>query len=307
MVAPSVLAAIAAASLPEKTRSVDLYLLPFGVAAAAFAAVALAFLGPPSFWRATEIDDTLLERTVVTLIVLVWPALGALALREHWIMAAGLAVLVAFVAFVDLARIALAAMGAGAFTYAVAMSAPARTALVLARVSAGAIVLAPLVPLVFGFGMFGEVPAPIAAWRDIVLHEWPRLVTGHGLDLANMGRSLGFVPTEAPESLLFLVWYDLGALGAVALATLVALAFTAAGKVETLLGPALLASFVAVLVIAILGTAVGQIWWLTLLDCTAIAFALVAAAVPRTHRPGAIEIPGETAEAVPERQPGSAH
>lgn len=292
MVAPAAIAVAVAASLPEKTRSFDLYLVPTGVAVAAAGALALVFFGPSSFWEGSGLDETLLERTVITLVVLVWPALGALALREHWITAAGLAVLVAFVALVDLARVALAAMGAGAFVFALAMSAPARVARALATASAGAILLAPLVPfaLVLAFGAVGEVPPPISAWQETISGHWLRLVTGHGLELANIGRSLGFVPTDAPRSLLFVVWYDLGAPGAAALAFLTALAFTAAGKIASFLGPALLAGLAAVMVFAGLGVAVAQIWWLTLLACAAIACALVGEAAPRTLRPGAVEI-----------------
>jgi len=310
MAAPAAIAAIVVASLPEKTRSFDLYLLPFGIAATAVGALALVFLGPPSFWEAGGLDETLLERTVITLIVLVWPALGALALREHWFTAAALAVLVAFVALVDLARIPLAAMGAGALVFALAMSAPGRVARALAVASAGSILLAPLVPFVLaaGFGAVGEVPAPISAWQELVASHWLRLVTGHGLELANIGRSLGFVPADAPRSLLFLLWYDLGAPGAVALAVLAALAFTTAGEIPSLLGPALLAGLAAVLVIACLGVAVGQIWWLTLLACTAIACTLVGKAVPRTLRPGALAIgdDDEGTEKGPEEAPGAA-
>lgn len=309
-VAPTVLAAIVVGYLPDKTRSLDLYLLPVGVAATAVSALALVFLGPPSFWQGGGFDETLLERTVITLIVLVWPALGALALREHWITAAVLAVLVAFVALVDLARIALAAMGAGAFTFAIAMSSPNRIARALAIASAGSILLAPLLPFVLGiaFGVLGEVPTPISSWREIVAGQWPRLLTGHGLDLANAGKALGFVPMEAPQSLLFVLWYDLGALGAAGLAIVTALAFTTAAKIPSLVGPAMLAGLVAVLVIAFLGEAVGQIWWLTLLACSAIAFALVAKAVQRTQRPGTVEIGdgGEIAEAAVEGEPGGA-
>ncbi len=295
MVAPAAMAAAAAAALPDKTRAFDLYLAPAGVAVTAAGALGLVFLGPSSFWEGSGLDETLLERTVITLVVLVWPALGALALREHWITAAGLAVLVAFVALVDLARVALAAMGAGAFVFALAMTASERVARALAIASAGMILLAPLVPFALGlaFGAVGEVPAPISAWQDSIVGHWLRLVTGHGLELANLGRSVGFVPADAPRSLLFLLWYDLGAPGAVAFATLVALAFTTAGGIPTLLGPALLAGLAAVLVVAGLGVAVAQIWWLTLLGCAAVACTLVGKAAPRALRPGALEIGNE--------------
>jgi hypothetical protein len=290
MAAPAVIAAMVAAFLPEKTRPFDLYLLPFGILATAAAALALVFLQPSWVFEDFGHDESLLERTVIALMVLVWPALGALALREHWIAAALLAIVVAFVALVDVARIALAAMGAGALVFALAMSTPRRVASILAIGSAATILLAPLLPLALaaGIGAASEIPAPISVAKEIVVTQWPRLVTGHGLDLANVGRSFGFLPAATPRSLLFLLWYDLGLVGAVAAAVVAALAFTAAGKVASLLGPALLSCFVAVLVIAGFGIAVSQIWWVTLLGCVAIAFALVKKAVARTQRPDAI-------------------
>jgi hypothetical protein len=302
MAAPAVLTALVAAYLPDRTRSFDLYLLPIGVAATASLALVLAVFGPPTFGQEIEFDETLLERSVITLIILVWPALAALALREHWMTAAALAVLVAFVALVDLARIALAAMGAGAFTFAVAMSASRRAAQSLAITSLVAILLGPLVPLVLAaaFGVFGEVPAPITVWKAMVVEQWPRLVTGHGFDLASLGRSHGFVSDQAPSSLLFVLWYDLGLLGAFAFAVALALAFGAAGRIPSLLGPAILSALVAALVLAGLGVAVGQIWWLTILCGAAIGFTLVARAAPRIHRPDAIEIEAGKADSYPD-------
>ncbi|MGH6935947.1 MAG: hypothetical protein ACRED2_07165, partial [Methylocella sp.] len=41
----------------------------------------------------------------------------------------------------------------------------------------------------------------------------------------------------------------------------------------------------SILTIAVLGSATSQIWWLTLLDCEAIAFALLIKAVDRARRP----------------------
>lgn len=305
MIAPAALAALVAAYLPEKTRALDLYLLPFGVAATAVAALGLVFFGPAASLQAGEFDETLLDRTMITLLVLVWPALGAMALREHWIFAAALAILVAGVALVDPARVALAAMGAGAFVFAVAMSAPRRMAQGLAVCGAGMVLLAPLLAVVVAIACdaVGEVPASIAAWRDIVVAQGPRLVTGHGLELATLGRMFGFVPAQAPQSLLFLLWFDLGAPGAVGFACLIALAFTAAGQIPSLLGPALLAGLTAVLVLAFLGIAVGQIWWLTLLDCGAIGFALVGKAVQRAHRPDATEIAAGLAAKNSDKEP----
>ena len=75
---------------------------------------------------------------------------------------------------------------------------------------------------------------------------------------------------------MFVVWYDLGLAGAAGFAVLVVQAFRSAGAIPAKAAPALLAGLVAILTIAILGIATAQIWWVTLLDCDVIAFALLA-------------------------------
>ena len=113
-------------------------------------------------------------------------------------------------------------------------------------------------------------------WSDLIVSQWPRLITGHGFDFVHQGLSFGYLPERAPRSLLFVVWYDLGLAGAAGLTVLVMLAFRSAGAIAAKAAPALLAGLVAILTIAILGIATAQIWWVTLLDCDAIAFALLA-------------------------------
>jgi len=120
----TVLAVMVAVYLPQKTKTFDLYLLPAGLAAASVATLVLALFGSSWFLGGFEFDETLFERSMITSIVLVWPALGILSIREHWISAAILAVLVAAVALAGSAQIALLATGAGAFTFALACPAP---------------------------------------------------------------------------------------------------------------------------------------------------------------------------------------
>ena len=62
-------------------------------------------------------------------------------------------------------------------------------------------------------------------------------------------------------------------------------AFKAAGRLPVKTSPALLAGLVAILTITILGIATSQIWWVFLLDCGAIAFALLVKGVDRVQRP----------------------
>jgi hypothetical protein len=64
----------------------------------------------------------------------------------------------------------------------------------------------------------------------------------------------------------------------------------------------LLAGLVAALTIAIFGIAASQIWWLTLLSCDAIAFALLIKGMDRARRPGVEAIHIASPEAPPEIQ-----
>ncbi|MFZ3325331.1 MAG: hypothetical protein WA231_05290 [Methylocella sp.] len=285
------LAVLAAVYLPQKTKTLDFYLLPLGIAAASAATLALAYFDTPWFFGGFEFDETLYERATITSIVLVWPALGFLSLREHWIAAAILAVLVASVALAGFAQIALLAMGAGAFTFAMAMSRPAQTARFFAWLFASLILFSPLLPLLYRLVLWitgfdpGTGSAPMLIWSELVVSQWPRLITGHGLDFVHRGLSLGYLPEATPRSLLLVLWSDFGLVGAAGFTVLAVQAFKFAGRLPAKTAPALLAALVAILTIAILGNATSQIWWLTLLNCEAIAFALLVKGVDRARRP----------------------
>jgi hypothetical protein len=284
------LAVLVAVYLPQKSKTLDLYLLPAGLAVASVATLAFVLFGSSWFLGGFEFDETLFERSMVTAIVLVWPALGNLSLREHWIGAATLAVLAAAVALAGFAQIALLAMGAGAFTFAMAMSSPVRTARVLAWIFGPLILFAPALPFIYRLILHltgleaGAGSAPMLIWSDLIVSQWPRLITGHGFDFVHQGLSFGYLPERAPRSLLFVIWYDLGLAGAAGFMVLIVQAFRSAGAIAAKTAPALLAGLVAILTIAILGIAASQIWWVTLLDCDVIAFALLSKGIDKTHR-----------------------
>ncbi len=293
IVGTTLLVALVAAFAPERTKPFDLYLLPAGLVATAAATLVLALSGPAWFWGGSEFDETLFERSAIALIVLVWPALGALSLREHWISAAGLALLAAAVALAGSAQMALAAMGAGAFSFAVAMSDPVRMSRLVARVLTPLILLAPglamLYALVFrATGLdAGPASASLLVWSDLIAEQWPRLITGHGFDMANRALSLGYLPARTPRSLLFVLWQDLGLVGAVAFAVLTARVVMLVGRIPAAVAPAALAGLVAILTLAFLGVAAAQIWWVTLIDCSVIAFVILIKGTYRTQRPNA--------------------
>jgi hypothetical protein len=293
IVGTTFLVALVAAYLPSRTKALDLYFLPAGAALSAIAMLFLAWRAPGWFSVSSDFNESLFHRSMITLIVLVWPALGALSLREHWILAAALAALAAAVALAGFAQIGLASMGAAAFVFALAMPDGGRLGRGLGFFFAALVVLAPAVPLVYGvvLGWSGHAPGPasqsILIWRDVIVSEWPRLITGHGFDTANRGASLGYLPELTPRSLLFVIWYDLGLIGAAAFAFLTARLFMLASRIPAAVAPAVLAGIVAILTLSILGVAAAQIWWVTLIDCAIIAFVVLIKGIYKTQRPAA--------------------
>ena len=283
-------AAVIIAHLPERRARPYLYLLPVGVALTAIVTMGLALLGPASFHGGTEFDPSLLERSILTVTVLLWPAIAALAAFARWRIAAGLAALVGACLLAADARIGMAVFAAAALTFAAGVGYARRLGKVLAVAFAGLVVLAPLLP--FALAPLARSVPPVGAgtvsamtdWRDLVAGDLPRLLTGHGLDEARLGATQGFLPPHTPRTILFEVWYDLGLLGAVALAALFAFGLRAAGEAASHVAPPLLGGVVATLAIAIFGVATAELWFVTLVSLQAIAFGLVARS-SRSSRP----------------------
>ncbi|MCI0466910.1 MAG: hypothetical protein L0Y57_07905, partial [Beijerinckiaceae bacterium] len=153
----------------------------------------------------------------------------------------------------------------------------------------------------------GAASAPMLIWSDLVVAQWPRLITGHGFDFVHRGLNFGYLPARTPTSFLFVLWYDFGLVGAASFAVFLVLLFREAGKIPVGAAPAVLAGLVAVLTIFLLGIATSQIWWLTLLGCDAIAIALLTKSGDKSKRPeaGAIQAIGIEASE-PARADGSA-
>jgi hypothetical protein len=279
---------LAIAFLPERTRAPNLYLLPIGVAVTAIATCFVILFGPQSFWQGPNPDHTLAQRCLVSISILLWPALGALALRERWLLAVCLALAVTAAAFAAFLQIALAAIALGAVVYTIAVANAPRTAGVAAFCFAALVLLAPIL-VVFAVLLsdWTQLPNSAAAIADMVVTQWPRLITGHGLGTAAQGIEFGALPPDTPRSILFTIWYELGFLGAVAFAVLGVRVFVAAGRAPLHVAPPLLAGLAAGLTIALWGTETTQLWWITLNGLDAIAFALLFKAHPRFKRPPA--------------------
>ena len=294
----------AVALMPERTRTSNLYLFPLGLMLAAAVTFGAAFLSPQALGAFQDADSTL-ERGVISLVMLVWPAIGALAVRERWVSAGWLAVGVTLAAMAAWTSIALASLALGALVFAIATLSPALVGRALGIVAAAVILLGPawpvlMDPVVAGFAdaVGDRLPAlfdaaqSVHVWADVVVSRPVRLITGHGFDMTTRATLSGFLPPQVPRSVLFEVWYELGLVGAIAAAVLAYGVFAAAGRTSPTVAPFLLAEIVTGLVISGWGLDTTQLWWITLLGVAGVAFATVIRGQYRTERPAAQLAPG---------------
>ena len=131
----------------------------------------------------------------------------------------------------------------------------------------------------------------IRTWAKIVTDDPGRLITGHGLDTAMRAKLAGLVPPQTPSGMLFEVWYDLGFLGAFALALILALAIRGTGKLHAGAAPGALMTLMVAFTLAIMGQASAQAWWLIGLALTAIMVIAVDHGQYRTTRPRSQIVP----------------
>ena len=166
---------------------------------------------------------------------------------------------------------------------------PARARSGSAPLAAAVIVLAPIVALADAF----RAGRPHAGIRRARLTSGAassrtagvRTLIGHGFGSAFYGLFGGFFDPQTPRSLVFQIWFDLGALGAGAFAAMADQAFFRVGGLRPALAPFLLAGLVAGLVICLLGPAAEQLWAFTLAGLDAIAYVLVIRGQFRKKRP----------------------
>ncbi len=292
---------LAILSLPQRTKISNIYLLPVGVAITAAVALPLVLIGPDFFRAGYTPDSVLAQRCVMSLVVLVWPAIGALALRQHFVLAALLAILIAVSAIASFSQIALAALMVGALTYVAAMSDPTRVAKVMVSVLAILFLGAPVfAALLYVLNSAAHLPVggSILVFSNLVVQEWPRFVTGHGLAMVERGIDVGLLPANTPQSIIFMLWYELGVVGVAGFVFILAASLLAVRKLSPYAAPAFLALIAAGIVIAMLGAETAQLWWLTLNSIAAIAMAILVKAHPRSKRPRApmVERTGEEGE-----------
>lgn len=283
-VATIALMAFAIAAMPRRTRTSNLYLLPFGIGLAALAVIAFAFLRPLEH-APFELEANLPERAGLMLAILAWPALGALALRQRPAIAAALAAAIVAAAFAVESMAALFALAGGALAFAFALARPLAAGRALGALFALLLVLAP------AFVLLADRMAPhvggVAIWADLIDSQGLRLLTGHGFDAAARGLLTGYLSPETYRGALFVVWFDLGLPGALLGALLLLRAFAFAGALPAPLGAFMTGGLTAVVIVAIASPAAYQLWTTTIVCVAALGFAMTIRGQYRTARPAA--------------------
>ncbi|KAA2235037.1 peptide ABC transporter permease [Salinarimonas soli] len=279
-------------AMPGRMRSANLYLAPIGAGAAAIAAIGLA-LSEAAIGRSVDEDGSGLERGVIVLVLVLWPALAWLRSRGRDLEALALAVAVVGAAFLVPVSLPLVGLAAGGLAFAVTAISPGLGVRITALAVAATVALAPLVPFILrpvaALALRPNNPllASLSVWRRVVADDPLRLVTGRGFEAASRGRLSGLVRPNAPTGLPFEIWYDLGLVGALAAAVLLYVAIRAAGRAHAGLVPGAMAAFATGFALACAGVPTTQMWWFTTILIVALAFVAVDRGQFRTSRPKA--------------------
>lgn len=277
-----------AAALPARSKAANLYLLPLGVAMAAFGAI---FLDARAKLDVDEPEGgENMVRATEFMLLLLWPAVATTVQRQRLTLSAGLAIVVLASAIAVRIPAALGATAFAALAFTAASVHPRKTGRWIGGLGAASFICAPAIPLLLG-PLLGEDPgAPlrsIRTWYGMILNDGPRMITGHGFNFVGSGLWRGYLPYPAPRSILFETWTDLGLIGALAGAALTLLAYRLASRQSERLAPFCVGALTYVSAMGVLGGATVQLWWITALALSLVAFVLAARGDYKTSRPTA--------------------
>lgn len=289
ILATTALGIAAYCAIPARMRSANLYLVPIGVGVAALLAGGLYLARGQGVASASGLiaGETYL-RGLVVLVMAVWPAVAWLSSRGRDAQALALAIVVGAASALAPDKAPLLGFLAGAAACVLAAAYPAKVVAVVATGMAVAILAAPALPFLaspFGSGDPGSWLESLAVWRGLILSDPWAALTGYGIEAVLRSRLAGALPWNAPSSILFEIWYELGVIGAVAAAAALAGAVRASARRHPALVPGETAGFVSAFVMAALGVATTQMWWITTLIVVALIFVAGARGQFRTTRP----------------------
>lgn len=292
LVATVGMAVVGYLALPDRMRSANLYLIPLGVGFAAGVGAAVALLGAPG-GRDPEIVAQNLDRGLTVLALMVWPAASWLRSRGRQAEALVVAALAALVIVIGPTATPAIALAIGALVFGATVVFPKNGVRFAAYAMAGLLALGPLIPFILrpiaALFLASQHPTmrTMRIWRSVVAGEPERLVTGHGFETALRGRLEGLLPVNAPNTILFELWYELGLVGALAAAFALYAAVTACGRRSPPLVPGMVAAFATAFAFACLGIGTAQMWWFTALALVVLVFVAIERGQFRTTRPKA--------------------
>jgi len=283
---------MAVQALPTKMRATNLHLVTIGVALGALLLLAgrameLADLASFQFPAATP------GRATVLIACLGWAAAAWLIIKNRRLLAALLLVLVFAAAMSGPTGEAILPTGIGFLVFALAWAVPERAGRMLAVFFALLVGFAPLIPLLGKMVTLipgitpGQALSTGALWWDIIQQDPVAALTGRGIEAIGKARSQGLVPAAVPSTLISDLWFDLGLLGALAMAFLVFLAFRAAGRFGLEVAPFALAGLASAFAFTFLERGATQTWWLNGMTVFSILLMSVERGRYRTVRPRA--------------------
>jgi hypothetical protein len=270
--------------LPKRMKTSNLYLVAIGVGLSIIVTLILQF-SPP-----VRVDGVAFDRNMILLTLLGWPTVTYLALKkrifESMIVAGAIGTLVIGLR----GPIILPALLVGAIILGGAVSNTRAAALALIAGILVTILAAPVWALALSHMpvQSGGLSGLLQAWAEVIAKDPLRLLTGHGLDTALRNKIFSFSETSVPRSLLFEIWYELGLIGAVCLTAFLIFSVEGIARLNDRVAPYALGAFGFALSLSIMGLGTSQMWWLTSLSMTIIAFAAIIRRENEFVRPVAI-------------------
>lgn len=272
----------AIAALPERMRAANLNALAVGagIAITILIAMELTDVGLSD----GDDDLTLVIRGLALIITVAGPLVSWLLLRGRTRGAVALFVLLAAVTLMDAEPVLLLAMAAGTLASAAVLFLRGRTVTWLALLLAAIVMMAPVVPwFVRGalqplLGLDQQSVAPFNAWAAMMSQSPIKLVTGHGFGASAQSSQL-------PGSMLVDIWYDLGLVGAVAIALSLWFAVSGLKVLQPVIRAGAAYAYVVAFMFAALGLAGFRAWWLMTMVAAVIVTTAVARGQARTDRP----------------------
>lgn len=278
------------AILPPRVSASRLYILSGGVAIGWIMCLGLSFIPE------AEIDHEIVDRSVITLSLLIPPVSVWLIYRRRDLLAVILVVSALFAALILKNYAVVCAILFATCVYLVSLARPDQTRYYLALGLGGLTFLAPLLPLVFAYpislilGDDQAVAQIFNAWFRMIADEPFRLLTGHGFDTIGRAAAAGLIPPDAPHGLLIDTWYELGLIGSAALSIILVSLVMLSSVMTRASAAAAQAVIVCGVTLGIFGGNTPQTPWLTSLALAAVAIAALERGQYKTARPRSDDI-----------------